>query len=111
VLQPRQVLAVAAGDASGQLDFDGHDAAVGALDDEVNLLAPARGPKMPDLGLAVRGVDAHRQRHEALEQRAEQRAVTSNSRVRTTSDRLKGSNAAGCKGVLRQHQGALCASV
>ena len=51
--QPAQMLAVVAGDAAGQLDLDGHDAAIGALDDQVDLLAPARGPQMPDLCLAA----------------------------------------------------------
>jgi hypothetical protein len=57
LLQPGQVLGIVAGDAARELDFDGDDAAVGALDDEVDLLASARGTEMPDLRLAMRSVD------------------------------------------------------
>lgn len=75
-----QVLTVPGAHAAGPLDLDGHNASIRTLDDEVNLLPTSRRPEVGDTRLVVRGLGAHRDRDQPLEQRREQSAVGGRSR-------------------------------
>ena len=55
--------------------FDGQDAAVVALDDQIDLVVPVTGAQVARRRLARLGEDAQVQGDERFEERAEERAV------------------------------------
>lgn len=75
VAEPAQVPHVAIGDGAGQLGLDRQDAAVGTLDDEVDLLASGRSAQMKHPRAYSRCRDSDAKRGERLEQRTHERAL------------------------------------
>ena len=74
VTQPQQVLDIAVGDSSVELDFDSDDSLL-SLDDEVDFTPAALGAQVVDVGVAVLREDTHTERRQRLEQRPQESAV------------------------------------
>ena len=83
-----------------ELYLERDDAAVAGLDDEVGFVSSPGSAEMPDSRLVVLRVDTQRQRHEALEQGAKQRAVR-----RRPWNELAAAGKEGLKGSTEQFNG------
>jgi hypothetical protein len=73
--EPVEVAHVVVGDGGGDLDLDGDDPAVVALDDEVDLVVAVAGSEVVDARLGSLGVGAHAERNERLEEAPREIAV------------------------------------
>jgi len=89
IAQPAQVLHIGVVDRRRERDLEGQQSPVVARHDQVDLVVAARGPQMRDRGSGALRIDADRERHEGLEQRAEQtgRLVEGMGQLLTRSSR------------------------
>lgn len=65
--EPVQVTHVTVVEGVGQFHFEGYNAAVGAFDDQINLVLAGVGAEVPDSGFGGLGVDPHVEGDERFE--------------------------------------------